>query len=291
MRDQADPGANGILILSKAFEHEDSSADVNADAVALPVLSVDLFARQTEMAALIDVTEDAEAELDGMEDRGVEGAKSVFRLLYGDGSGHFTRYAFLVGGGVEVGLRLKVEAKATVDFAVRCNGEVVGQYLQELDGARFVILVHLVESAELVGMGHKIVDSTLLGLGFGWSQRPVVDRDQAAEGAIDCFDDVFFPEVAACTIGALFGDVEEILFLLPGRDFVRCHLLDQRGLLRKCGDGRKSQSHGSSSQFQIQTSTAIHGVHCVLVILSAIEYDATFAFLILMTAHFRLIGA
>jgi hypothetical protein len=70
-RDQADPGANGILILSEAFEHEDSSADVNTEAVALPVVCVDLFARQTEMAALIDVTEQAEAELDGMEDGGV----------------------------------------------------------------------------------------------------------------------------------------------------------------------------------------------------------------------------
>jgi hypothetical protein len=74
LRDDADIGARGVLILSKAFEQEDSAADVNADAIALPVIGVDLFTRQTEVAALIDVSEQAEAELDWMEDGGVESA-------------------------------------------------------------------------------------------------------------------------------------------------------------------------------------------------------------------------
>jgi hypothetical protein len=125
--DQADLGANGILILSEAFEHEDSSADVNTDVIALPVLCVDLFARQTEMAALIDVTEEAEAELDGMEDCGIERAEPVLGLLHGNGSRHFVGYTFLVGGRVKFGLRLKGEAKATVDFAIGGKREFVGE--------------------------------------------------------------------------------------------------------------------------------------------------------------------
>lgn len=86
LRDYADFGADGILILSEAFEHEDSAADVNADAVALPVCCVDLFARETEVAALVDVPEEAVAELDRMENCGVEGAESIFGLLEGDGA-------------------------------------------------------------------------------------------------------------------------------------------------------------------------------------------------------------
>jgi hypothetical protein len=38
LRDDADLGAHDVLILSKTFEHEDSAGDVNADAIALPVL-------------------------------------------------------------------------------------------------------------------------------------------------------------------------------------------------------------------------------------------------------------
>ena len=53
--DCPDFGANGLLILSEALEHEDAAVDVDGDVVALPVLFVDLFARETEMAALIDV--------------------------------------------------------------------------------------------------------------------------------------------------------------------------------------------------------------------------------------------
>jgi len=118
LRDYADFGADDILILSEAFEHEDSAADVNADVIALPVCCVDLFARETEVAALVDVPEDAVAELDRMENCGVEGAESIFRSLEGDGACHFVSDAFLVGGGVEVWFGLKGEAETTVDFAV-----------------------------------------------------------------------------------------------------------------------------------------------------------------------------
>jgi hypothetical protein len=63
LRDYTDLGADDILTLSEAFENEDSAADVNADAIALPVCCVDLLALQTEVAPLIDVPEHAEAEL------------------------------------------------------------------------------------------------------------------------------------------------------------------------------------------------------------------------------------
>ena len=56
LRDYADLGADDILTLSEALEHEDSAGDVNADAIALPVCCVDLFALETEVATLIDVS-------------------------------------------------------------------------------------------------------------------------------------------------------------------------------------------------------------------------------------------
>ncbi len=92
-----------FLILSEAFEHEDAAADVNGDVVALPVLGVDLLARETEVTTLIDVAEHAEAEVDGVDDFGVEGAESVFGLLERDSANHFLGYTFLVGGGTKVG--------------------------------------------------------------------------------------------------------------------------------------------------------------------------------------------
>lgn len=127
LRDYADLGADDILILSEAFEHEDSTADVNADAVALPVCCVDLLALETEVAALVDVAEDAEAELDRMENCGVEGAESILGLLEGDGACHFVSDALLVGGGVEVWFGLKGEAETTVDFAVGCEDKGGGE--------------------------------------------------------------------------------------------------------------------------------------------------------------------
>ena len=126
-RDDTDFGANDVLTLSEAFEQEDSAGDMNTDAITLPVLCVNLFAVETEMAALIDVPEHAEAEFDGMKDGGVEGTESVFGLLQGDGACHFTGYAFRVGGRVKVGFGLKGEAEATVCFAVGREDEAGGK--------------------------------------------------------------------------------------------------------------------------------------------------------------------
>src|SRR5438445_344776 len=80
LRDDSDVAADGVLILSESFEHEDAAGDVNADAIALPVFLVDLLAGQAEMAALIDVAEHAVAKVDGMEDGGLERAESVVGL-------------------------------------------------------------------------------------------------------------------------------------------------------------------------------------------------------------------
>ena len=127
LRDCTDFGAYDILTLSEAFEQEDSAADVNADAIALPVCCVDLLALETEVAALIDVPEDAVAELDRMEDCGFEGAESIFGSLEGDGARHLVSDALLVGGGVEVWFGLKGEAETTVDFAVGREDEGSGE--------------------------------------------------------------------------------------------------------------------------------------------------------------------
>ena len=137
MRDGADFGAIGLLILSQAFEHEDAAADVNADVVALPVLCVDLFARETEVAALVDVAEHAEAEVDWVDDFGVESAESVFGLLHGDGACQLVSDTFLVGGRPELGLGLKGKTGAAIDFAVRWTKAV-----ESIGGVvRLIILV------------------------------------------------------------------------------------------------------------------------------------------------------
>ena len=72
LRDDTDIAANGVLILGEGFEHEDAAIDVNADAVALPIFGVDLLAGEAEVAALIDVPEDAEAKVDGADDRSLD---------------------------------------------------------------------------------------------------------------------------------------------------------------------------------------------------------------------------
>ena len=123
MRNGADLGANHILTLSEALEHEDASGHVNADAIALPVLRVDLFSLKTEVAALVDVAEHAEAELDWMGDGGVQRAESILGLLYGDGACHLVSDAFLVGGRPKVGFCLKVEASAAVSIAIGLDDE------------------------------------------------------------------------------------------------------------------------------------------------------------------------
>jgi hypothetical protein len=153
-------------------------------------------------------------------------------------------YAFLVGGRAEVGLRLKVEAETTIGFAIGGKDEVFGKHLQKLSGAILVVSVSLVLPAELVGVGDEIVDSTLLGCSFVCGEGPVVNRDQAAEGAVGCLDYILFPEVTAGANGALLGDVEEVWSALPGGDFVRGYLLDQGGLLRPGGGGQKSEGEG-----------------------------------------------
>ncbi len=127
LRDRTDFGAYDILTLSEAFEQEDSAADVNDDAIALPVCCVDLLALETEVAALVDVPEDAVAELDRMEDCGFEGAESIFGSLEGDGARHLVSDTLLVGGGVEVWFGLKGEAETTVDFAVGREDEGGGE--------------------------------------------------------------------------------------------------------------------------------------------------------------------
>jgi hypothetical protein len=94
---------------------------------------------------------------------------------------------------MKVGLWLKGEAEATVDFAIGREDEGAGKQLQELSCARFVVFMGLIQSAKLVGVGHQVVDSTLLGFGFGCGQRPVVDGEEAAKRAIWCLDDNLFP--------------------------------------------------------------------------------------------------
>jgi hypothetical protein len=65
--DDADVGADGrVLALGEALEHEDAAGDVNVDVVALPVGRIDLFTHEAEVAALVDVAEHAEAEVDGL---------------------------------------------------------------------------------------------------------------------------------------------------------------------------------------------------------------------------------
>ena len=117
-RDYTDLATNGFLILREAFEHEDAAVDVDGHAIALPVLFVYLLALQAEMTTFIDVSEHAEAELDGTDDFGVEGAKSVFGFLDGDGAYHLVSDAFLVGGWTKFGLGLEGEAETSVDFAI-----------------------------------------------------------------------------------------------------------------------------------------------------------------------------
>jgi hypothetical protein len=258
LRDGTDIGANGVLILSEAFEHEDAASDVNADAVALPVPGVDLSARETEVAALIDVAEHAEPEVDRTEDFGVEGAESGFGLLQGDSSFHFVSYAFLVGGRTKAGFRLKGEAEATIDFAIGRQDESVGKNLQKLGRAFFIVLVSLVLPAELVGVGYEVIDSTPLGFGFAWRQRPAVDRNQPAKGAVGCFDDVLFPEVTAGAGRALVGDVEVVWSSLSSGDFIRGHLLDKAGFLSQCAGGEQGEGDDDSSQWGVQACLAIH---------------------------------
>ena len=128
--------------------------------------------------------------------------------------------------------------------------------MEELGSAFFIVLVSLVLSAELVGVGYEVIDSTLLCLGFGWCQRPVVDCDQPAKGTVGCFDDVLFPEVIAGASRALLGDVEVVWSCLSSGDFIRGHLLDQAGFLSECAGGEKSEGGGQSRQLERQTCTA-----------------------------------
>jgi len=253
--DESDCCANGVLVLSEAFEHEDAAVDVHAEAVTLPVLGVDLFAGEAELAAFIDVPENAEAELDWMEDASLEGAESVFGLFHGDGACQLVSDTFLVGGGPELGLGLKGKTGAAVDFAVRCEDVGGGKHLHQLGGSGLVVLVSLVLPAEVVGVGDEIVDATLLGFGFGWCQRLVVDGNQAAEGTVVDFDDVFFPEVTAGAVGALLGDVEEVRPLLSRGDFIGGHLFDEAGLLRPCGRDKQSEGEGDSYCLRAKGST------------------------------------
>ena len=111
------------------------------------------------MAALIDVSEHAEAKLDGTHDFGVEGAESVFRLLQRDGAGHFASDAFLVGRRLKRRIWLEGEAGATIDFAVGGEDEGGGEELEELRCAGLVVLVGLIELAEVAGVGDEVVDS------------------------------------------------------------------------------------------------------------------------------------
>ncbi len=122
--------------------------------------------------------------------------------------------------------------------------------MEELGGAFFVVLVSLVLSAEVVGVGYEVIDSTLLCLGFGRCQRPVVDCDQPAKGTVGCFDDVLFPEVIAGASRALLGDVEVVWFYFSSGDFIRGHLLDQAGFLSECGGGEQRECGGESCQLR-----------------------------------------
>ncbi len=235
--DDADIGANGVLILSETFEHEDAAIDVNAEAVSLPVFGVDLFAGEAEMAAFIDAPKHAKAELDWMEDAGFKGAESVFGLLYGDRACQLVSDTFRVGGRPELGLGLKGKTGAAVDFAVRSEDVGGGKHLHQLGSSRLVVLVCLVLPAELVGVGDEVVDATLLGCCFLCGEGTVVDCNQAAEGAVVCLDHVLFPEVAAGADRTLLGDVEEVQSRLSSSDLIRCHLFDKAGLLGECASG------------------------------------------------------
>ena len=130
LRDDSDVGAEGVLILSEGFEHEDAAGDVNADAIALPVFWVDLLAGEAEMAALIDVAEHAVAKVDGMEDGSFERAEPVVGLFDGDGARHLVSDTFLVGGGAEFRFGLEGETGAAVDFADGRENVGGGKHLQ-----------------------------------------------------------------------------------------------------------------------------------------------------------------
>jgi hypothetical protein len=157
--------------------------------------------------------------------------------------------AFLVGGWSEVGLRLKTEAEAAIGFAIVGKEEVAGEHLQKLSRAVLVVFVCLVLPAELVGVGHEVVDSTLLGCSFLCGEGPVVDGDKATEGTVVGLDDVFFPEVTAGTNGALLGDVEVVWSALSSSDFVCGYLLDQGGLGPRTR-GKQKERDGDSCKLR-----------------------------------------
>jgi hypothetical protein len=163
------------------------------------------------------------------------------------------RYAFLVGGWSKVGLGLKAEAETAIGFAIGGEDEVAGEHLQKLSGAILVVFVSLVLPAELVGVGDKVVDAMLLGCSFVCGEGPVIDGDEAAEGAVGGLDYVFFPEVTSGANGALLGDVEVVWPALSGSDLVGGYLLDQGGLLRPGGGGKEKERDGDSCKLRWQT--------------------------------------
>ena len=118
--------------------------------------------------------------------------------------------------------------------------------MKELSRAILVVLVGLVLSAELVGVGDEVVDAALLGCSFVCGEGFVVNGDEAAERAVGYLNDVFLPEVTAGAGRAFLGDEEVVWPRLSRSDFIGGHFFDEAGLLRPCGSGKQSEGEGDS---------------------------------------------
>src|SRR6188472_4350258 len=98
-RQRLGAGVVGILVPRDAFQQKDLSIEMHLDSGAFPICGCHRRARDAETAVLFNVSEDAEAEADTIDQMTFDAAQPLGRHADKDGASQSVNNAFVIAGG------------------------------------------------------------------------------------------------------------------------------------------------------------------------------------------------
>ncbi len=128
----------GILVPRDAFQQKDLSIEMHLDSGALPICGCHRRARDAKTAVLFNVSEDAEAEADAIDQMAFDAAQPLGRHANKDGASQSVNNAFVIAGGRKCRVGTKGDAHAIVLHSVRVEKEYLRQDVENLLQAGFI---------------------------------------------------------------------------------------------------------------------------------------------------------
>lgn len=259
LRDGMEIGACLAFILADGFEHKDTAMDVNGDEVRFPVTGADLAAMNLESPSLVDVAEQAKAEVHGMFDDTMDIDHALVAQIDGHGTGKGMDDAGFISGRDKRRVGLEGEADdVAVGGGLIMKEESLGHHAHDGGKARLILLMIAADA----GDGGRIMDivfdppGLLLSLG-GIEERAVAlqDAEDGAAGGFDLFTDDGLPGESA--VAEIFPVTEAFAVMKLVPDDIADKLLSRLAMRRRslC---EERESNGERQEYSGELSECGH---------------------------------